>query len=259
MTESEEPRIGVFICHCGHNIAGTVDCESVARNAAHYPNVAYSTDFMFMCSDSGQTLIREQIKENDLNRVIVASCSPRMHEPTFRRVVEEAGLNRYCFEQVNLREQVSWCHAREPEKATIKAGDLVRMAVARAALLESLEIKKVSIEPHALVVGGGVSGLRAALDIGSRGYKVTLVEKEPKFGGFLKHLSVMYPNNENAQDVINRMVTEAKSINKITMLNNSQVVDFDGHIGNFETTIKNSETGKTSKYTFWHSCCNDWF
>ena len=138
MTEGEEPRIGVFVCHCGHNIAGTVDVERVAKEAASFPHVVFSTDEMFMCADSGQELIREKIKEHGLNRVVVASCSPRMHEPTFRRVVEEGGLNRYLFEQVNLREHVSWCHMHEPEAATEKAIDLVRMAVARSARLESI-------------------------------------------------------------------------------------------------------------------------
>ena len=113
----DEPRIGVFVCHCGHNIAGTVDVEAVAHMASNLPGVAFAADEMFMCSDAGQTLIKEKIKEHNLNRVVVASCSPRMHEPTFRRVVEEAGLNRYLFDQVNLREHVSWCHMREPELA----------------------------------------------------------------------------------------------------------------------------------------------
>ena len=128
---TEEPRIGVFVCHCGHNIAGTVDVVKVAEMAKNLPGVVFSTDEMFMCSDAGQVLIKEKIEEHNLNRVVVASCSPRMHEPTFRRVVEEVGMNRYLFEQVNLREHVSWCHTREPEKATEKAEDLVRMSVAR--------------------------------------------------------------------------------------------------------------------------------
>jgi len=250
MGTEEEPRIGVFVCHCGHNIAGTVDVETVARVAQHYPHVQYSTDLMFTCSDAGQTHIKEAIAEHNLNRVVVASCSPRMHEPTFRRVVEEAGLNRYVFEQVNLREHCSWCHAREPEKATIKAEDLVRMAVARAALLEPLEVKTVSVEPRALVVGGGVTGLRAAVDIGSRGFKVTLVEKESELGGHLRFLSTMYPNNEKAVDVIDRMLIAAKAIDDIELMTDSVVVDFDGHIGNFETQIKNMKTGKTAKRTF---------
>jgi len=250
MGEKEDPRIGVFVCHCGHNIAGTVDVESVARVAQHYPNVVYSVDLMFTCSDAGQTHIREKIAEHDLNRVVVASCSPRMHEPTFRRVVEEAGLNRYVFEQVNLREHCSWCHAREPKKATVKAEDLVRMAVARAALLEPLEVKTVSVAPHALVVGGGVTGLRAAVDIGSRGFKVTLVEKESELGGHLRLLSTMYPNNEKAVDVIDRMLIAAKAIDDIEIMTDSVVVDLDGHIGSFETKIKNLKTDKTVKRKF---------
>ena len=250
MGVEDEPRIGVFVCHCGHNIAGTVDVETVAKVAMHYPNVVYSTDLMFTCSDAGQTHIRESIAEHNLNRVVVASCSPRMHEPTFRRVVEEAGLNRYLFEQVNLREHCSWCHAREPKKATIKAEDLVRMAVARAALLEPLEVKTVKVAPHALVVGGGVTGLRAAVDIGSRGFKVTLVEKESELGGHLRHLSTMYPNDEKATDVIDRMLIAAKAIEDIELMTSSVIVDLDGHIGNFETTIKNLKTNKTAKRTF---------
>ena len=246
MGVDEEPRIGVFVCHCGHNIAGTVDVVSVAKIASSYPHVAYSTDFMFVCSDAGQTLIREKIKELNLNRVVVASCSPRMHEPTFRRLVEEAGLNRYLFEQVNLREQCSWCHSREPEKATTKAEDLVRMAVARSALLEPLEVKTVAVEPHALIVGGGVTGLRAALDIGSRGFKATLVERQSETGGHLRLLSTMYPNNEKAVDVIDRLLIAAKAVKDIDILTDSEVVDFDGHIGNFEAKIKNLKTGKTT-------------
>ncbi len=250
METKEEPRIGVFVCHCGHNIAGTVDCEAVARAANHFPHVAHSSDLMFTCSDAGQAHIREKIAEHNLNKVVVASCSPRMHEPTFRRVVEEAGLNRYVFEQVNLREHVSWCHAREPEKATVKAEDLVRMAVARAALLEPLEVKTVPVKPHALVVGGGVTGLRAAVDIGSRGFKVNLVEKEPELGGHLRLLSTMYPNNEKAVDVIDRMLIAANAIDAVEILTDSMVVEFEGHIGSFETKIKNLKTGKTVNRTF---------
>ncbi|MHA2160163.1 MAG: CoB--CoM heterodisulfide reductase iron-sulfur subunit A family protein, partial [Candidatus Thorarchaeota archaeon] len=250
MGTEDEPRIGVFVCHCGHNIAGTVDVESVAKNAQYFPNVEHSSHFMFVCSDAGQELIKDMIHTNKLNRVVVASCSPRMHEPTFRRVVEEAGLNRYVFEQVNLREHVSWCHSREPEKATVKAEDLVRMAVARAALLEPLEVKTVTVKPHALVVGGGVTGLRAAVDIGSRGFKVTIVEKESDLGGHLRLLSTMYPNNEKAVDVIDRMLIAAKAIEDVEIMTDSMVVDFDGHIGSFETKIKNMKTGKTAKRTF---------
>ncbi|MHA2212036.1 MAG: CoB--CoM heterodisulfide reductase iron-sulfur subunit A family protein, partial [Candidatus Thorarchaeota archaeon] len=243
MGSEENPKVGVFVCHCGHNIAGTVDVEQVSELASEFPNVELSTHFMFMCSDSGQALIREKIEELGLDRVVVASCSPRMHEPTFRKVVEEAGLNRYCFEQVNLREHVSSCHMKEPDAATEKARDLIRMSVARASLLEPLEVKTVSVEPHALVVGGGVSGLRAALDIGDRGFKVTLVERTASLGGNLAKLSTLYPNNEPASDVVDRMSLAAEASENITILLNSEVTSFDGHIGNFEVTITNSSTG----------------
>ena len=243
MSIEERPKIGVFVCHCGHNIASTVNVELVAEVAASFPNVEFSTDFMFMCSDSGQHLIREKVEELGLNRVVVASCSPRMHEPTFRRVVEEAGLNRYCFEQVNLREHCSWCHMREPIAATEKAKDLIKMAVARAALLEPLPVKKVKVTQHALVLGGGITGLRAALDIGSRGFKVTLVEREPELGGHLAKLSTLYPNDEKASDVIDRLLIAAQALTNVELLVNSEVVNFEGYIGNFDVTIKSKSSG----------------
>ena len=244
MASEEPPKIGVFICHCGHNIAGTINVEKVTEAAEAFPNVTFATHFMFMCSDSGQQLIREKIVEEGLDRIVVASCSPRMHEPTFRRVVEEAGVNRYCFEQVNLREHVSWCHMREPEAATEKAIDLVRMSVARATLLEPLPIKTVSVEPHALVLGGGISGLRAALDIGTRGFEVTLVERESKLGGNLGNLTELYPTNEKADDVIDRMMLGLQTCEKVHIKTDTVVTELDGHIGNFEVTLKNESTGQ---------------
>jgi heterodisulfide reductase subunit A len=246
-SEDETPRIGVFVCHCGHNIAGTVDVERVSESAGNIPGVEFSTHFMFMCSDSGQQLIREKIDEFNLDRVVVASCSPRMHEPTFRKVVEEGGINRYCFDQVNLREHVSWCHMREPEAATEKAIDLVRMSVARAALLEPLPIKTVEVEPHALVVGGGISGLRAAVDIGSRGFNVTIVERESEVGGHLGKLSTLYPHNNAASDIVDRMKLEALALDTVEILTDSEVADFEGYIGNFMATIKNKKTNETKQ------------
>ncbi|MFX1484870.1 MAG: CoB--CoM heterodisulfide reductase iron-sulfur subunit A family protein, partial [Promethearchaeota archaeon] len=236
---SEEPRIGVFVCHCGHNIAGTVDVAKVAEMASKLPGVAFSTDEMFMCSDAGQMLIKDKIKECDLNRVVVASCSPRMHEPTFRRVVEEAGLNRYLFDQVNLREHVSWCHMREPEKATEKAMDLVRMSVARAAKLENLPVKRVSVLPTTMVVGGGIAGLRASLDIAERGFDVVLVEKAPKLGGHVARWTHLFPSGYAGKDVIRPMIKSVKKNKRINVLLNSKVSAFEGYIGNFNVTIKN--------------------
>ena len=234
----EEPRIGVFVCHCGHNIAGVVDVEAVAKMAEDLPYVAFSTHEMFMCADAGQQLIKDMIAEHGLNRVVVASCSPRMHEPTFRRAVEEADVNRYLFDQVNLREHVSWCHMREPERATEKAMDLVRMSVARAARLEALPIKKVSVEPRALVVGGGVTGLRAALDIADRGFDAILVECTDKLGGQVAKLASVYPTGEKGSQVVNKLIKRVKAHEKITVHLNSNVEVFDGYIGNFDVTVR---------------------
>jgi heterodisulfide reductase subunit A len=244
----EEPRIGVFICHCGHNIAGVVDVAAVAEMARHLPHVDFATDEMFMCSDAGQTLIKEKIKELNLNRVVVASCSPRMHEPTFRRVVEEADVNRYLFDQVNLREQVSWCHSREPKKATEKAKDLVRMSVARAAKLESLPIKTVDVIPKTLIIGGGIAGLRASLDIAERGFDVVLVEKDSQLGGNVAKWSHLFPSDESGAQVIGPLIHDVRKHKRIKIHLSSKVSEFDGYIGNFGVTIHNLETGKENKY-----------
>jgi len=243
---AEEARIGVFVCMCGHNIAGTVDVEAVAKMAETLPHVAFATTTMFMCADSGQQLIKDSIKDYNLNRVVVASCSPRMHEPTFRRVVEEANVNRYLFDQVNLREHVSWCHMREPEEATEKAKDLVRMSVARSALLEALPIKQVKVEPIALVVGGGVTGLRAALDVADRGFDAILVERDAKLGGQVAKLASVYPTGEKGNTLTNRLIKRVHEHKKIKVLTNTTVTDLDGYIGNFEIEVTTDE--KTSKH-----------
>jgi heterodisulfide reductase subunit A-like polyferredoxin len=247
--KEETPRIGVFVCHCGHNIAGTVDVEKVAKIAASFPNVEFSTHEMFMCSDAGQQLIREKVKECELNRVVVASCSPRMHEPTFRRVVEEADLNRYLFEQVNLREHVSWCHMREPELATEKAIDLVRMAVARAAMLEAIPVKTVKVYPATLIVGAGVTGLRAALDVADRGFDVVLVEREPRLGGQMARLASVYPTGEKGSVLVGKLIKRVKSHPRIKLMTNSRVVEFDGYIGNFKATIETEKGDKHEQST----------
>ncbi|MFW9966905.1 MAG: CoB--CoM heterodisulfide reductase iron-sulfur subunit A family protein [Candidatus Thorarchaeota archaeon] len=252
MTEAETettaagdvPKIGVFVCMCGHNIAGTVDVEAVAKSAETLPYVAFSTTTMFMCADSGQQLIKDSIKEYNLNRVVVASCSPRMHEPTFRRVVEEANVNRYLFDQVNLREHVSWCHMRQPEEATEKAKDLVRMSVARAALLESLPVKQVQVEPITLVVGGGVAGIRAALDIADRGFNAILVERETNLGGQVSKLASVYPTGENGSTLADQLIKRVTGHKKIRVLTDSTVTELDGYIGNFDIIVntKGAET-----------------
>lgn len=190
---AEEPRIGVYVCHCGHNIGKVVDCAAVAEKAQGYPFVVSSIDLAYACSEPGQAAIKEDIAEKNINRVVVASCSPRLHEPTFRRTIAEAGLNPYLLEMANLREQCSWVHMNEPEKATLKANDLVRMGAARAAGLDSLYEEKHSLVKRTLVIGGGVAGIQAALDMADSGYEVVLVEKGPTIGGTMALLDKTFP------------------------------------------------------------------
>ncbi len=187
-----KPKIGVYICHCGTNIAATVDVEKVAEYAQGLPGVIVARDSKYACSDPGQNTIREDIRELGLERVVVASCSPRMHEPTFRRTVESAGLNPYFFEMANIREQCSWVH-EDREEATEKACTLVAAAVHRVALHESLYPREAKIAPAGLVVGGGIAGIQAALDIAEAGYQVYLVEREPSIGGKMAQLDKTFP------------------------------------------------------------------
>ena len=188
----EELKIGVYICHCGTNIEATVDVEGVVEYAKGLPGVAVARDNKYTCSDPGQKAIQEDIKELGLNRVVVASCTPRMHEPTFRRAVEDVGLNPYFFEMANIREQCSWVHD-DREKATRKAKELVTAAVYRVALHEPLYLRQVKVTPSTLVVGGGIAGIQSALDIADAGYQVYLVEREPTIGGKMAQLDKTFP------------------------------------------------------------------
>ncbi|WXG44123.1 MAG: CoB--CoM heterodisulfide reductase iron-sulfur subunit A family protein [Promethearchaeati archaeon SRVP18_Atabeyarchaeia-1] len=234
---NEEPRIGVYVCHCGSNIAGTVDVEKVANFASKLPNVTIARHYMYMCSDSGQALIKEDIEKLGINRVVVASCSPRMHEPTFRKVCESKGLNKYLFEMANLREHCSWAHMHEPQKATEKAIELVRMAVAKARLLEPLPPMEVEVTPSVLIVGGGVAGLTAARDVAQRGFSVTLVEKKPVLGGNLAKLSALFPSGKKASETIEPVIKDVVTNRNITVKLNTQVVSSQGFIGNFKVTL----------------------
>jgi heterodisulfide reductase subunit A len=190
---NQEPRVGVYVCHCGLNIAGVVDCAAVAQYAAGLAEVVVARDDAYCCSEPGQKLIQADIAEHGLNRVVVASCSPRLHEPTFRACLAGAGLNPYLLEMANLREQCSWVHAQEPGAATAKAKDLVRSAVARTRGLMVRQEIAVPMEPSTLVIGGGVAGIQAALDLADAGFQVTLVEKEPSIGGMMARLDKTYP------------------------------------------------------------------
>ncbi len=193
IAQNQGPRIGVYVCHCGLNIAGVVDCARVAEEAAALPGVVVARHEGYCCSEPGQNRIKADIAEHGLDRVVVASCSPRLHEPTFRQCLAEGGLNPYLLEMANLREQCSWVHAHDPAAATTKASDLVRSSVARARGLMTRQEAEVPIEPATLVIGGGVAGIQAALDLADSGYKVFLVEKEPSIGGMMARLDKTYP------------------------------------------------------------------
>jgi heterodisulfide reductase subunit A len=234
---SEEIRIGVYVCHCGLNIAGSVDCEEVAKFAAALPHVVLAKDNRYTCSDQGQAMIKNDIKEYKLNRVVVASCSPRLHEPTFRKVCEEAGLNKYLFEMANIREQCSWVHLHDREAATEKAKDLVKMAVAKAALLEPLEEIEVPILRKVLVIGGGVAGIQAALDLADTGYEVYLVEKEPSIGGMMARIDKTFPTMDCSICILAPKMSDVGHHPNIELLTNSEVVDVKGYIGNFHVKI----------------------
>jgi heterodisulfide reductase subunit A len=193
LTKPENLRIGVFVCECGLNIAGTVDCAAVSEYARTLDDVTVVVQNKYTCADPGQNEIKKAIREYNLNRVVVASCTPKIHEPTFRECVADAGLNPYLFEMVNIREQCSWVHQNEKEKATEKAKDLVRAGVSRARMLEAQMEAEVPITKAALVVGGGVAGIQAALDLADGGHQVYLVEKEPTIGGIMAALDKTYP------------------------------------------------------------------
>jgi heterodisulfide reductase subunit A len=193
MSDNGDLRIGVYICHCGSNIGGVIDPNAVAEYAAKLPGVVLAKDNLYMCADSGQHLIEEDIKEHNLNRVVVAACSPRLHEPTFRACVAQAGMNPFLFEMANIREQDTWVHSHEPEAALEKAKELVASAIAKARFLTPLDMIEVPVTKAAMVVGGGIAGINAALDLADMGIKTYLVEREPSIGGRMAQLNKTFP------------------------------------------------------------------
>jgi len=232
-----EPRIGVYICHCGSNIAGTVDVGEVTRFAQDLDGVVVARDYKFMCSDPGQELIKQDIKELGLNRVVVASCSPTMHEPTFRRVCQEAGINPYLFEMANIREQCSWV-TKDKREATEKAKALVSAAVRRVYYHQPLETREVTINPNTLVVGGGIAGIQAALKIADSEHKVYLVEKSPSIGGHMAQLDKTFPTLDCSACILTPKMTLVGSHPYIELLTYSEVEEVSGYIGNFKVKIR---------------------
>ncbi|UCC58634.1 MAG: hydrogenase iron-sulfur subunit [Candidatus Bathyarchaeum sp.] len=251
---NEDIRIGVYVCHCGKNIAGSVDCADVAEYASTLPHVVLSKHNLYTCSDPGQETIKKDVKEHNLNRVVVASCTPRLHEPTFRRTCEEAGLNKYLFEMANIREHCSWVHLYEPEKATAKAKDLVRMAVARSALMEPQEEAVVPVTRKALVIGGGVAGIQAALDLADTGYKVYLVEKSPSIGGKMAQIDKTFPTMDCSICILAPKMSDVGKHPNIELLTNSEVTEVGGYIGNFKVKVLKKPTYVTKDCTACGDC-----
>ena len=238
------PKVGVYICHCGINISATVDVKAVTEFSSRLPGVVVAREYTYMCSDPGQTLIKKDIRELGLNRVVVASCSPRMHEPTFRAAVSEAGLNPYCFEMANIREQCSWVHPNEPA-TTLKAMQLVSSAVNKATHLEPLQVRQVSVTPSALVIGGGVSGLQSAVDIADAGFSVTLVECTEKLGGHVAQLHRTFPTLQPVPEMLSPLVERVINHPRIRVMTGSEVVRVSGYVGNFQVQVRTQAEEQT--------------
>ncbi len=232
----QSPRIGVFICHCGINIGGVVDVPSVVEYAQTLPNVVHACSNLYTCSSDTQQTIKERIQEYGLNRVVVASCSPRTHEPLFQETIREVGLNRYLFEMANIRDQCSWVHMHDPKAATDKAKDLVRMAVTKARVLEPLERLSLNVTRSGLVIGGGLSGMTAALALADQGFEVFLVEKSKELGGLLRKIYYTL-DNEDAQKYLKTIIERVNSNKLIHVLLNAKIENVSGCVGNFKTKV----------------------
>ncbi len=233
----QEPRIGVFVCHCGINIGGIVNVPTVVDYAKTLPGVIYAEHNLYTCSQDTQEKIKEKVKEHNLNRVIVASCTPRTHEPLFQNTIREAGLNPFLFEMTNIRDQCSWVHMHEPELATKKAKDLVRMAVAKAKLIESLQRKPIPINPNGLIIGGGLSGITAALALRRQGFGVYLVEREPELGGHLRNLYYTF-RKDNIQEYLESLLEKIEADPELRVYTGAKIKEITGCIGSFTTTIE---------------------
>ncbi len=231
-------RIGVFVCHCGLNIAGTVDVKRVADEIRGYPGVVYSVDYQYMCSDPGQDLIKEAIAEHDLDGIIVAACSPTMHEVTFRKTAATAGLNPYLCEIANIREQCSWVHQSQPDEATDKAIETIKTIVEKVRYDEPLVPLALPLVKQALIIGGGIAGLQAALDIAEAGYPVILVEKESYLGGHMAQLSGIYLNFDPAPDLLASQIEAVTSNPNIQVITEAEVEEVTGCVGDFTVKVR---------------------
>lgn len=238
----EKPRIGVFVCNCGINIGGIADVPAVAAYAKELGNVVHTEEPLFACSQDAQEKMVEVIREQKLNRIVVAACTPRTHEPLFQETIRNAGLNPYLFEMANIRNQCTWVHSGEKEKTTEKAKDLVRMAVNRAGLLEPIPSMSVEVNKSALIIGGGVAGMTAALGIANQGFPATIVEKSSVLGGSARDVHNTW-NGEDVQQYLKRLIGRITSHPQITVLTDAQLIDASGFVGNFETRVKTGKAG----------------
>ncbi|KON33067.1 MAG: hypothetical protein AC479_05805 [miscellaneous Crenarchaeota group-6 archaeon AD8-1] len=234
----EQLRIGVFICHCGLNIAGTLDIKELVEYSKTIPDVVFVKENRYTCADPGQEEIRKGIKDQRLNRVVVAACSPRMHEATFRRAVSEAGLNPFLYEMANIREFASWCHPNNPKKATEKAKDIIRIAVAKARLLRPLEIIEVPVTNKALIIGGGIAGMNSALDLAEMGFKVYLLEKGESIGGHMAALDKTFPTLDCSICIEGPKMVDVSRHPNIEIIANADLIKIEGYVGNFKAKIR---------------------
>ena len=243
----EEIRIGVYICWCGSNIAKMIDVQRIAKEIQKLPNVVMARDYKYMCSDPGQETLIGDIKEYKLNRVVVAACSPRIHEPTFRKALEQAGLNPYLFQMANIREQDSWVHI-DREYATLKALSLIKAAVTRVQFHQPLEKRFVDVNSATLIIGGGISGISAALEIANAGKHVYLIEKTDTLGGISAKLDLTFPYLESAQQMLNPRIQQVLSHKSIDIFLNSTITEITGYVGNFTSKILQNKTEKELQF-----------
>ncbi len=245
----QRKRIGVFVCHCGLNIAGTIDVEKVVKEIQKYPGVVHAENYIYMCSDPGQATVRKAIKEKQLDAIVMSNCSPSLHQVTFRNLARNMGLNQYSVEIANIREWSSWPHAHEPEAATQKALTIIKGTIEKIRLNLELEPMVVPLTRKVTIVGAGVSGMQAALDIANSGYPVTLVERQPHIGGHSVQLSNLVLTMENAQQTLQNMLTEVVNHPDISLQAYSEIEEVEGYVGSFKVRIRNK-----ARYVDWNKC-----
>ncbi|MFX0005604.1 MAG: CoB--CoM heterodisulfide reductase iron-sulfur subunit A family protein [Promethearchaeota archaeon] len=243
----EEPRIGVFVCSCGSNIGGLINVKEVAEYAKTLPNVVFTEDNLYTCSETGLTQIKNGIKEHNLNRVVVASCTPRTHEPLFRDCIKDEGLNEYLFQFVNIRDQCTWVHMKYPKEAFEKAKEVIRMGVAKAARLKALDNIVVDATPTAMVIGGGVAGMTSALSLANQGFETHLVEKANQLGGKLNIINKLFPTKQDASELLASLKKRVESNPNLTVYTSAKVKNIGGFVGNYEIEV--DQNGKSMNLT----------